>query len=79
MHDRPTRPAEAEGRYSHAIAFGVERLGLIPFRAPRLSIAIALPLAALASLEIERVTIDDSLSRLFRSNSPALREYQQVT
>ena len=55
MHDRPTRPAKAEGPYSRAIALSVERLGLIPFRAPGLSIAIALALAALASLEIERV------------------------
>jgi uncharacterized protein len=79
LQDRTGRAAEADGSYPHAIALGLERVGLLPFRAPRLSFAIALALAALAVLGIERIKVDDSLSQLFRSNSPAFREYEQVS
>ena len=79
MQDRTAQAPEAEGSYQHAIAAGVERFGLIPFRAPALSIAIALVLGLLAILGIERIKVDDSLSQLFRSNSAAFHEYEQVS
>ena len=79
MQDQTAQAAEGEGSYPRAIALGVERLGLIPFRMPRLSLAIALALGVLAILGIERIKVDDSLSQLFRSNSPAFQEYEQVS
>jgi uncharacterized protein len=79
LQDPTGRAPEAGRSYPRAIALGLERLGLVPFRAPRLSLAIALALAALAVLGIERLKVDDSLSQLFRSNSPAFQEYEQVS
>src|SRR5208337_105588 len=79
LQDQTAQAAEAKGSYPRAIALGVERLGLIPFRTPRLSLAIALALGVLAILGIERIKVDDSLSQLFRSNSPAFQEYEQVS
>ena len=83
MRDQTVQAAEAdgsyEGSYKRAIALGIERFGLVPFRMPKLSLAIALALGVLAVLGIERIKVDDSLSQLFRSNSPAFQEYQQVS
>ena len=79
MQDWSGGAAEAEGSYPHAIALGLERFGLVPFRTPALSLAIALALAVLAALGIERIKVDDSLSQLFHSNSPAFQQYEQVS
>jgi predicted RND superfamily exporter protein len=61
------------------IAFGTERLALIPFRAPAATVLIALALAVLAVLGLQRIQIDDSLSQLFRSESPAFKLFEQVS
>ena len=69
--------APRRGRFG--IAFGAERLALIPFRAPSAAVLIALALAVLAGLGIHRIRIDDSLSQLFHSQSPAFRLFEQVS
>ena len=79
MQDRTVQAAGAEGSFPHAIALGVERFGLVPFGAPWLSLAIAIALGVLAVMGIERIKVDDSLSQLFRSNSAAFNEYEQVS
>ncbi len=79
MQDRAARAVEAEGPHLHGIALGLERFGLIAFGTPGLSLAVALALGVLAVLGIERITVDNSLSQLFRSNSPAFEEYQKVS
>src|SRR6201992_2273627 len=62
-----------------SIAFGLERLGLFPMRAPILSIIILAILMIAAVFGIERIKIDDSLSQLFRSNTKEFRQYEEVT
>jgi predicted RND superfamily exporter protein len=67
----------ASGRRS--IAFGAERLALIPFKAPAATVLLALALALLAVVGIQRIRIDDSLSQLFRSDDPAFKQFEQVS
>src|SRR6201989_1870211 len=62
-----------------SIAFGIERLGLIPMRAPILSCVILVILIIGAVFVIQRIKIDDSLSQLFRSNTKEFRQYEEVT
>lgn len=62
-----------------SIAFGLERIGLIAVRAPIVSCIILLALIVGAVFGIHRIKIDDSLSQLFRSNSPEFRQYEAVT
>ncbi|WP_022724140.1 RND family transporter [Rhodopseudomonas sp. B29] len=62
-----------------SIAFGIERLGLIPLRAPILSCLILLVMVVGAVFGIQRIKIDDSLSQLFRSETPEYKQYEQVT
>ncbi|MDN3272974.1 MMPL family transporter [Frankia sp. RB7] len=62
-----------------SIAFGLERIGLIAVRAPIVSCIILVVLIVAAVFGIHRIKIDDSLSQLFRSNTPEFRQYEAVT
>jgi predicted RND superfamily exporter protein len=62
-----------------SIAFGLERLGLIPMRAPILSCIVLAILMVGAVFGIDRIKIDDSLSQLFRSNTKEFHQYEEVT
>src|ERR1700756_4122357 len=62
-----------------SIAFGLERLGLIPMKAPIISCIILLVLFVGAVFGIDRIKIDDSLSQLFRSNTKEFHQYEDVT
>src|SRR6516165_6100708 len=62
-----------------SIAFGIERLGLIPVKAPILSMIILVALIVGAVFGIQRIKIDDSLSQLFRSNTKEFHQYEEVT
>ncbi len=61
------------------LAFGIERIGLIPMRARILSLVVLLACAVLAGIGVLRLKVDDSLSQLFRSNTPEFRQYEDVT
>ena len=62
-----------------SIAFGLERIGLIAVRAPIVSCIVLLALIVGAVFGIHRIKIDDSLSQLFRSNTPEFRQFEDVT
>jgi uncharacterized protein len=62
-----------------SIAFGLERIGLIPMKAPILSCIILVALIIGALFGIDRIKIDDSLSQLFRSNSKDYKQYEAET
>ena len=63
---------KVEQRPTDSIAFGLERIGLIAVKAPILSCIILLALIVGAVFGIYRIKIDDSLSQLFRSNTPGI-------
>ncbi|HTO61950.1 MAG TPA: MMPL family transporter [Bradyrhizobium sp.] len=62
-----------------SIAFGLERIGLVAVQAPILSCIVLAGLIVAAIFGIHRIKIDDSLSQLFRSNTPEFHQYEQVT
>jgi hypothetical protein len=51
LRDPTVQAGEAEGSDPRAIALGIERFGLIPFRTPKLSLAIALALVGCRNRE----------------------------
>src|SRR5919199_6470581 len=61
------------------LALGIERLGLIPMRAPLVSALVVLALAVLAAFGAMRLKVDDSLSQLFRSDTPEFKQYEALT
>ena len=67
------------GRRPVSIAFGIERLGLIAMKTPYVSIAVLVALCIGAFFGLHRIKIDDSLSQLFRSDTPEYKQYEEVT
>jgi predicted RND superfamily exporter protein len=66
-------------RKLHSLAYGIERIGLIPLRAPIVSAIILIVLCVVAAFGVERLKVDDSLSQLFRSDTPEFRQFEEVT
>ena len=63
----------------HKIALGVEQIGLISLRFPVIAAIVLIVLCIGAALGIERIKVDDSLSQLFRSDTPEFKQYEDVT
>ncbi|MGH6830160.1 MAG: MMPL family transporter, partial [Methylocella sp.] len=75
---KPSCDASAKPRL-HALAFGIERIGLVSLRMPLAVALVAVALAIAASFGVTRLKIDDSLSQLFRSDTPEFQQYEEVT
>jgi predicted RND superfamily exporter protein len=71
-------PDEGTPQRSFALSFGLDRLGLIALRAPYVSAAIILVLCALAAVGVMNLKVDDSLSELFRTDTPEFRQYEEI-
>jgi predicted RND superfamily exporter protein len=67
-----------EPRRRFAFTFGLERLGLIALRAPWLSALLVVVLSGLALLGVMRLKVDDSLSELFRTDTPEFHQYEAI-
>jgi uncharacterized protein len=84
-HDEPDQPmangarAGAGPRRSFGLALGIERFGLVPLRFVVPSVIIFILLAVLAAIGVMRIQADDSLSQLFRSETPEFKLYEEVT
>ncbi|SDP49945.1 hypothetical protein SAMN04488061_3194 [Filomicrobium insigne] len=59
-------------------SFGLEKLGLIALRAPLLSALLIVVLSGLAALGVSRLKVDDSLSELFRTDTPEFHQYETI-
>ncbi len=66
-------------RKLHNLALGIERIGLISLRAPFFSLCLLIVLAIGAAFGVARIQVDDSLSQLFRSDTPEFRQFEEVT
>jgi uncharacterized protein len=63
----------------HALALGIERIGLVSLRFPLAVAVVAIALALAAGFGVARIKVDDSLSQLFRSDTPEFKQYEEVT
>lgn len=61
------------------LAFGLERLGLAPLAFPLLAGLLAATLSIGAAFGIARISVDDSLSQLFRADTAEFRQYEELT
>ena len=61
------------------IALESPRFGAIGVRAPVLVLDPVAALVALAIVGIQRIAIDDSLSQLFRADTPEFRQFEQIS
>lgn len=65
-------PAKA----TKSLALGIERLGLISLRYPAIAAIVLVALAIWGGFGVARLQVDDSLSQLFRSNTPEYRQFE---
>ncbi len=75
--DQPLKPQASN--IFNCLAFGIERIGLVSLRFPVLVGIAATALVIAGAIGIGRLKVDDSLSQLFRSDTPEFRQYQQET
>lgn len=61
-----------------ASTFGLERLGLVALKSPVLAAALIVLLSFGAVWGLLHLKVDDSLSELFRTNTPEFRQYEEI-
>jgi predicted RND superfamily exporter protein len=71
MQGSPAKP-------TRSLALGIERIGLISLRFPAVASVVLLVLAVLGGFGVTRLKVDDSLSQLFRSNTPEYRQFEET-
>jgi uncharacterized protein len=72
-------PGSARTSPSRSIAWGIERIGLISLRSPLFVGLVTLVFLIAAGFGIARIKVDDSLSQLFRSDTPEFKTFEEVT
>ncbi len=81
--DRHNQPAGRREAHKPAgpdrLVLGFERTGLIALRTPLLSALIVAALCLIAAFGVAKLKVDDSLSSLFRSNTPEFRQFEDLT
>jgi predicted RND superfamily exporter protein len=60
------------------LSLGLNKLGLIGLRAPLFAVLIVLAITSIASFGLTRLKVDDSLSELFRTNTPEFKTYEAI-
>jgi predicted RND superfamily exporter protein len=63
---------------TRSLALGIERIGLISLRFPAAAFVVVVVLAVLGGFGVTRLKVDDSLSQLFRSNTPEYRQFEET-
>lgn len=61
-----------------SLSFGLERLGLVPLQFPWTTAIILIAMTAAALIGMQRLSVDDSLSELFRTDSADFHEYEKM-
>src|SRR5229473_4315101 len=76
---RPEGTSSPHPRALHRLAWGIERIGLVALRFPVLAAILVLALSVGAAFGVARIKVDDSLSQLFRSETPEFKQYEEVS
>ncbi len=62
-----------------SLSLGLERLGLVPLRWPALATLIVIVVTGAALMGMSRLKVDDSLSELFRTDTPDFAAYELMS
>ncbi|MEO1709548.1 MAG: MMPL family transporter [Pseudomonadota bacterium] len=83
-----TEPAASAGAGTHQagptaersfrFTLGLERLGLVALQTPALTLGLIVIATFVAILGVSRLTVDDSLTELFRTDTEEFRRYEEV-
>src|SRR5262245_3560912 len=61
-----------------SFAFGLERVGFFGINAPYLTFLLIIALSVLSGMGLMHLRVDDSLSELFRTDTPEFRQYEEI-
>lgn len=70
--------AEQTGERTFTVNIGLDRLGLLALRSPMVSALVIAFVSLIAAVGVARLAVDDSLSELFRTDTPEFRQYEQI-
>jgi uncharacterized protein len=70
---------KAEPKRVRSLSFGLERLGLTALRYPTVVTAIMIAVTIAALFGISKLRVDDSLSELFRTDTPEFHDYELIS
>ena len=70
---------KAQPKPVRSLSFGIERLGLIALRYPLIAAAIIVAITITACFGYTKLTVDDSLSELFRTDTSEFRDYEIIS
>jgi uncharacterized protein len=62
-----------------SLSFGLERLGLVALRYPAVAAGLIILVTIAALFGISRLRVDDSLSELFRTDTPEFHDYELIS
>jgi uncharacterized protein len=81
MSERDAKSANIQGapKARDRLVLGFERIGLIALRTPIFSALIVAALCVLAAFGVGKLKVDDSLSSLFRSDTPEFRQFEDLS
>ena len=77
--DTRARLTKTWSRHRGDLALGIERIGLLSLRFPAIVGVLAIVVAIGAGFGVARIKINDSLSQLFRSDTPQFKLYERET
>ncbi|MGB0087112.1 MAG: MMPL family transporter [Rhodomicrobiaceae bacterium] len=77
MQKHHRRGAAREGALSFSL--GAERIGLLALRFRWVVLSAVIVISALAALGIRQLKLDDSLTELFRADTPEFRQYERLS
>jgi predicted RND superfamily exporter protein len=70
---------KTEPKRVRSLSFGIERLGLTALRYPLVAAALIIAVTIAAGFGYTRLKVDDSLSELFRTDTPEFRDYETIS
>jgi predicted RND superfamily exporter protein len=70
---------KSEPKRVRSLSFGLERLGLVVLRYPVITAIILVAITIAAVVGYTKLTVDDSLSELFRTDSQEFRDYEVMS
>ena len=70
---------KTEPKRVRSLSFGIERLGLIALRYPLIAATLVIAVTIAAGFGYSRLRIDDSLSELFRTDTPEFHDYETIS
>jgi len=70
---------KAQEKRVRSLSFGLERLGLTVLRYPLIAAIVVIAITIAAGFGYARLSVDDSLSELFRTDTVEFRDYQTIS